>query len=263
MPVILNTEADRVDSKVLHWQAGVWGFWSTAGLGLALLIISFIIQGIIAAGFIIGNIVNNKVDVSDIGYFDFLSDIDLGLLISLSVIISAVICTGILLIFIKARRGVSIAEYLGLKSFSLRTMLVGLGIVIVFIVAYSLVYKLFDTTAETDNMLESFGGTAFPVLFWLAMVVFAPVFEEVLFRGFLFAGFKNSMIRVAGSVLLTSLLWAGSHLQYQLFGIAIIFILGIILGIVRHRTGSLWIPMIMHGFNNLLAMIILALGIEF
>ena len=111
-------------------------------------------------------------------------------------------------------------------------------------------------------MLDVYATTASPVLLWLAVVVFAPMFEEVLFRGFLYTGFRSSRIGVVGAVIITSLLWAGSHLQYQLFAIILIFILGIILGIIRYKTGSIWVPMIMHGFNNLLAMIVLALDIN-
>ena len=253
----------EVDNSITVKKEGVWGFWSTAGFGLALLVISLIVQGIIAVIFVVVSIFNNRTtDFSELDYSEFLNIIDLGMLISLSIIISAIISIGILLLFIRARRGAPAAEYLGLRSFSIKATLVGLPIIILYIVSYSLIYNLFDTTAETDVMLDVYATTASPVLLWLAVVVFAPVFEEILFRGFLYTGFRSSRIGVVGAVIITSLLWAGSHLQYQLFGIILIFILGIILGIVRQKTGSLWVPMIMHGFNNLLAMILLALDIN-
>ncbi len=238
----------------------VWGFWSTAGFGLALLVISFIIQVIIAVIFIVVNIINNRTaDFSEVDYWELYETIDLGLLISLSVIISAVICTGILLLFIKTRRGATIADYLGLKPFGIWTLLVALAVSIAYIAISSLVHSLLESSVDTDVMVEAYTTTAWSALFWMAVVVFAPVFEEVLFRGFLFEGFRNSRAGVTGAVILTSLLWAGSHLQYQIFDITSIFALGIILGIVRYRTGSLWIPLIMHGFNNLLAVLFLAL----
>ena len=88
----------------------------------------------------------------------------------------------------------------------------------------------------------------------MATVIFAPVFEEVFFRGFLFEGFRYSKMGAAGAIFVTSLVWAGFHMQYGLLQIASIFVLGIILGVVRYRTGSLWAPLAMHVFNNLLAM---------
>jgi uncharacterized protein len=92
-------------------------------------------------------------------------------------------------------------------------------------------------------------------------VIFAPAFEEALFRGFLFAGFSQSRIGVPGTVILTSLLWASLHIQYDLYNIAMIFFLGIGLGIVRAKTNSLWSTFLMHGFWNLVAVILVAFNI--
>jgi membrane protease YdiL (CAAX protease family) len=114
---------------------------------------------------------------------------------------------------------------------------------------------------ESDIMVQAYATSVWPVLFWVAVVVFGPFFEEVLFRGFLFEGFRQSRIGIVGTIILTSLVWAGFHLQYGLFEIASIFVLGVIFGIVRYKTGSLWAPMIMHAFNNLLAVLLISLEI--
>jgi membrane protease YdiL (CAAX protease family) len=95
----------------------------------------------------------------------------------------------------------------------------------------------------------------------MATVVFAPLFEEVFFRGFLFEGFRYSKLGPAGAIFVTSIVWAGFHMQYGLFQIASIFVLGIILGVVRYRTNSLWPPLAMHVFNNLLAMVFLTIDV--
>lgn len=94
------------------------------------------------------------------------------------------------------------------------------------------------------------------------MVIFAPIFEEVLFRGFLFEGFRQSKLGPIGAIGLTALGWSLLHIQYGFYGIATIFVLGIVLGIVRIKTDSLWSPLIMHAFNNLVAMILVALSVS-
>src|SRR5260370_238343 len=54
---------------------------------------------------------------------------------------------------------------------------------------------------------------------WLAVVIAAPVSEELLFRGFLHRGWAPSWLGIAGTIILTSALWAALHQQYNWFGI--------------------------------------------
>ena len=82
-----------------------------------------------------------------------------------------------------------------------------------------------------------------------------PVFEEILFRGFWFEGFRDSRIKIVGAILFTSLLWTLLHVQYNVWGMTSIFILGLIIGIVRYLTNSLWCCMLIHIVVNLAAII--------
>ncbi|HDN26885.1 MAG TPA: CPBP family intramembrane metalloprotease [Thioploca sp.] len=90
---------------------------------------------------------------------------------------------------------------------------------------------------------------------WFAIVVAAPLFEEIFFRGFLFAGFQSSRLGNTGAILLTSLAWTVIHLQYEIYELSIVFVLGIILGIARLMSQSLYVPIAIHAFANLLATI--------
>ena len=103
-------------------------------------------------------------------------------------------------------------------------------------------------------MAETYETTASLPLLWIAFVVAAPLVEELFFRGFLFEGLRDSWMGPTGAVLVTSLAWAAIHMQYEMFQIVIIGTLGILLGIAKLKTRSLYIPIAMHTFNNLLAM---------
>jgi membrane protease YdiL (CAAX protease family) len=46
-------------------------------------------------------------------------------------------------------------------------------------------------------------------------VVFSPMAEEILFRGFLFRALADTRIGVAGGIVLTSLVWGGLHQDYS------------------------------------------------
>jgi hypothetical protein len=54
-------------------------------------------------------------------------------------------------------------------------------------------------------------------------------------------------------VLVTAGLWALMHIQYDAYGIATIFCLGVLLGFARARTGSLLVPLALHSVANLVA----------
>jgi hypothetical protein len=104
-------------------------------------------------------------------------------------------------------------------------------------------------------MIETYLTAGSVALLWLAIVVAAPLAEEVLFRGFLFTGFAASPLGAMGTIFLTSLVWAAIHVQYDLYGRFMIFLSGLLLGWARWRTQSVTTPILMHSFMNLVAML--------
>jgi hypothetical protein len=94
------------------------------------------------------------------------------------------------------------------------------------------------------------------------LVLVAPLSEELFFRGFLFAGVLHSPLGSWGAVGLTSLAWAATHLQYDLYGMATVFAGGLLLGYARLRTGSIVPGLLMHALMNLLATLQVALGVR-
>jgi membrane protease YdiL (CAAX protease family) len=239
-----------------------WGGWATFGFGVAIIVVSVVVQAIIAVIFFVLQLApmsGTELDLFD--YSEFMETIDMGLLLSLSIIISAVVCLGLIYVFIRANRGASFNEYVGFRLISVKAVIISLAVLIGYIALSALVNYVLGFSAESDVMADAYDTSVWPALFWIATVIFAPIFEEVFFRGFLFEGFRYSGMGVIGAVIVTSLVWAGFHMQYGLFQIASIFVLGIILGVVRYRTGSLWAPLAMHVFNNLLAMFLITLDV--
>ena len=52
------------------------------------------------------------------------------------------------------------------------------------------------------------------------------------------------------------------HQQYNAFGIFIIFVMGLIFGWMRQRSGSTLPPMVLHTVNNVLATVLVTLHVE-
>jgi membrane protease YdiL (CAAX protease family) len=94
-----------------------------------------------------------------------------------------------------------------------------------------------------------------------AIVVVAPIGEEVVFRGFLYRGLVRPGREILGIVVI-ALAWALLHIQYDWLGMSQIFALGLILGWFRWASGSTTLTVIMHVLINLEAMIETAIKVE-
>jgi len=104
-------------------------------------------------------------------------------------------------------------------------------------------------------------GAVLPrVLLALSVVVLAPLVEELIFRGLLWDALGDHLPPL-GVWLLTSALFGAYHLD-PLHAVAV-FPIGLLLGWLRWRTGSLVAPILGHAANNLVALIgIFAVGVE-
>lgn len=98
-----------------------------------------------------------------------------------------------------------------------------------------------------------------PQLFALAypgIAIFTPVVEEFLFRGAIFNAIANSWFGKVGAVVITAALWSVVHAATApwLF-VFIIFMMGLLLGTLLLRFGSLWVTIACHALWNSLTVI--------
>ena len=106
---------------------------------------------------------------------------------------------------------------------------------------------------EQQQIISEFPRSEMGVgLFVLVAVVMAPLFEEIVFRGFLFRGFANSWGWVWGA-LASSAVFGLAHLQLDVF--LPLAALGFALAWAYRQTGSLWTCITMHGLFNLIAVV--------
>jgi membrane protease YdiL (CAAX protease family) len=100
------------------------------------------------------------------------------------------------------------------------------------------------------------------VPFFIAVAVVAPITEEIVFSGFLFRGLSASFLGVSGTLIVTSLVWAGMHLQYDWFILGQIVVIGLVLGWLRWASGSTLLTIVLHMLTNLAACIQAAIKVE-
>jgi len=236
----------------------VWSFWPTIGFSTVILIAYNALQLlVILAVFVI------QICTSEIGLQEALGQLATnGLAFSLAIIVSVPLGLLLVLLFIRLKKDLSVADYLGFKPLRVKTALLSALIFLVILAVVLMVENYLGESGDANFSTELYRNSGFLPGLWLAVVFLAPLFEEVFFRGFLFVGLRSSRLGTVAAIVLTSLLWAAMHLQYNLYGIAQILGIGLILGIVRHKTDSLWSPLIIHILWNGAAMIFTALYIS-
>jgi uncharacterized protein len=85
----------------------------------------------------------------------------------------------------------------------------------------------------------------------IATIVAAPAGEEILFRGFLFRGWVRSPRGATIAIPIISIIFASLHVQYNIFGMLQILIVGLFFGWLRWRSGSTVLTMLCHAALNL------------
>jgi membrane protease YdiL (CAAX protease family) len=172
-----------------------------------------------------------------------------GLLLSIADICGCAVGVAVMVWVIRRRCRVAAREYLALRTVSWRVMVAWLLAGAVLIAATELVSMWFDR-ATPASMLQDYRTAIYPWVLWLSVVVGAPLFEELLFRGFLFRGFAATSLGPVGTIIVMAVLWAAMHGQYELFEMAEVMVAGLLWGVARWRTGSVWVPIAMHAFSN-------------
>jgi beta-phosphoglucomutase len=239
-----------------------WGFWATLGLSTVVALALVSAQGIVYVFWMI--------IAAFSGHNPRREDVENnGMLLSLAICASAPIAVLLSWIFARARSGgaaasllreprtpgpvATTADYLGLRSVKpgalLKWSLMLLGIV----VASDALTSALGRPIVPEFMKNAYQTAGFLPLLWLGLIVGAPLAEETLFRGFMFTGFLHSRVGAPGAIILTSLFWSLTHLQYDAYGIGTIFLSGLFLGLVRLRTGSIYATMFLHGLMNFVA----------
>ena len=174
-------------------------------------------------------------------------------------VLSLALCAGALpsiaftVLFAKIRKGITVRQYLCLHRVKWRELIKWSLALVVFMVCSDGLGLLIGRPLVGEFMIRTYQTARFLPLLWLAFIVVAPIREELLFRGFMFSGIQKSRLGAVGAVLISSLVWSALHVQYGLYGVATIFVSGLLFGAARARSGSVYVPIIMHALMNLVA----------
>lgn len=225
-----------------------WGFAGTLIWGLLISLLYIIIQ--VSAVLAYAQI--NYGNISE----ELLSELEFdATALSLATISTLIICNMAVCGVIKLKKNSSLKSYLALNRISLSEIRYWVIATIVLIIVFDTLTYFLGKPIVPEFMSEVYNSANHLWLLVIALVVAAPVFEELFFRGFLISGLSSTFIGPIGAILLSSISWAAVHLQYDLYGMFMIFVAGILLGVARLKTNSLFIPILMHATMNMVAII--------
>jgi CAAX protease family protein len=230
-----------------------WGFWATLGWFGAAVATHFAVAILFSLGFAIWWIVSQRnlevgIEPPTFQYFT---------------VLFATLVPALVLTLAARRAGPSAQGYLGLTMPAKRHILIGLGLTAVFWCMSETFFHLFPAFDQTPELIREYrgliGNPSALTMYWLTTVVTAPLFEEIIFRGFLMRGWSESRIGAMGAVMLSSLVFAAIHVQYNLVNMAVVLGLGLLLGVMRWRSGSTMLTMVLHAAWNLACVVTFAL----
>jgi membrane protease YdiL (CAAX protease family) len=167
--------------------------------------------------------------------------------------ITTVLCAALVIAAAALRDGFEPREYLRLVAPAGKDMLHWLAVAALIVAMTDLVVYRVKGELLPAEWIAIYRSVQSPLLFWIALVIATPVFEELFFRGFVFAGILASPLGRTGAVLITALLWTWVHQELDPLEFAIAFLIGTTLGIARLRTQSLFVPIAMHMLYNLIS----------
>ena len=225
-----------------------WGFWATLAFSAVIILVDVFAQGISIG--IVAVVQGIGAEINEEALMETIQND--GLYLSVGTIVSAWVSSLVIAAVILLRKDISLKEYLAIRTIPLKEYTRWFAIMLVFLFAWEGLNHLVDEPVS-EWMMDTYRSAQYLPLFWIALIIAAPLIEELFFRGFLFEGLRDSWMGPVGAVLVTSVVWAAIHVQYTMFQMFMIGLLGILFGIAKLKTRSLYITFAMHAMLNLIA----------
>lgn len=221
-----------------------WGPWATIGWTLLCILVLIVVQAIAVIIFMLataathGNLKLNELATN-------------GNLQVFATLLSTPATIGFVALLVWVRR-YPFSDYLALRWPPVRSVVIALPGLAVVLVATDLTSYLTGRPIVPTVMVDMYRSSWVPGLVF-AMVVLAPLGEETLFRGFLYAGIAASRAGPVVAIVVSTVIFASLHVQYDWYGVVGVAAIGLYLGVVRYRTRSLYLTMFLHAVGNAFA----------
>jgi membrane protease YdiL (CAAX protease family) len=219
----------------------VWGYWATFGWAL----LAFVVGQFLALAVLVW------LRLGDVSLvltkpFD-------GAMVTLFIVIANPLMIAVLALAVRLARARQV-DYFALVLPRLHDLALGLVCLVGLIVVSDALLYVSGRDLVTPFQLQSYASATaegwLPALLAAAILI-APAGEELMFRGFIFRGWARSDRTAWPAIVVISVLWAALHIQYDWAGVLQIFVIGLFLGWMRWRSGSIVLTFVLHALFNL------------
>lgn len=250
--------AAAIDAATLPWSPGLTLFW-----GLLLLGGYFVVQALVMAVGVVPAILTDPAARAAGAAGDFAGILrgHMGLLFTIGTAVSAPLAVGATLAVAwrgLVRQGLpdprpALRRSLGLVRPRFAQVALWTAVAFAVLAGYEMLAVRLDRPPLPDFLVEFHASAGWLPGLLFVVVFLAPLVEEVLFRGFLLPGLAAGRLGAAGAIVVTALLFAAVHTQYDPFDMSAVLTLGLLLGAARHFSGSLWLAYGLHMAINAVA----------
>ncbi|MFB3886397.1 MAG: lysostaphin resistance A-like protein [Thermodesulfobacteriota bacterium] len=237
-----------------------WGLWATFGFSAIIFVLLAALQFAVMIAFVsFAKAEHPELDLE--AYAKSLPSN--GFWVAMATIVAGLICIPLTIFFARLRRNISLKDYIGFREPSKSEWVRWLLILVALLFLSDMTSFLLHQPIVPPFMEEAYRTAFFLPALLFAIIIVAPIFEEIFVRGFLFQGIRYSRLGSIGAIGITSSFWAVIHLQYDAYGMATIFVLGLLFGIARLKTDSIHLVMVMHSLGSFVATVETILYVHF
>lgn len=229
-------------------------------MGVALFGMVLMVFFMVQSGVFISGVLRHSPDLMAEGFsLELLSDprmeermnelIFNGDLVAQEALWSGLVCTLLIIGAVRLWKRKLANQFLGLVKPPFKQVLIWLGAFIALGLLIEMLAYL-SPSFRTDFMQKVIGSTTNIAWLIIGVGIVAPLFEEFLLRGLLYGSIRH-MADENAAVALTAGVFTLMHMQYDPAVMLLILPMGIVLGYARSRSGSIWVPVLLHMLNNL------------
>lgn len=226
----------------------IWGFWGTLIWSVVLLAVMLAASIVVVMAYIALSGARGPIDEASLA-----SD---GLMVGIGSFGTMIPLVITVWIAIRAARS-RFFDYLSFNMPTAKQIALGLVAMALLLPAMDLIASQLGYPITPRVVIDALVNARERGILWflmLAVLISAPLGEEIVFRGFIFRGLSTSWLGPIGAVIVIAAMFAAIHTQYSAFYLGEVFAIGVVLGAARALSGTVVLPIIMHAFHNAAAL---------
>jgi membrane protease YdiL (CAAX protease family) len=236
-------DSDVSDKIISHWSIA-----RATGYSVLAVILFFSVQFVVVLIVLVVQVANDP----ELNIQEWADQVGSdGLILSLATFGTTLLCLPFVK-FLAGRREDNPWAFLRLIPANKRSIFTWISAMLAFVVVSDLITIAVGRPVVPEFMSEAY-SSVHPALLFLALVFAAPMFEEIFCRGFIIGALESSGVSAFSAAVVSSLAWSALHVQYDLYIIVTIFLMGMLLAAARTKTGSLVPCLVMHSLANVIA----------